>query len=92
MTTTDLLFLACNDVVKDKHILVTRYPLLDSFGVFINKIRVASTTETDVVEIDGEIYKWYPRIDLSVPKSHIGSMFDDSLKFSNSYLNGIGGD
>ena len=92
MTTTDLLFLACNDVVKDKHILVTRYPLLDSFGVFINKIRVASTTETDVVEIDGEVYKWYPRIDLSVPKSHIGSMFDDSLKFSNSYLKGLGGD
>ena len=92
MTVTDLLYIACCDVSKDKHILVTRYPLLDSFGVFINKINVMSTTKTEVVDINGEIYKWYPKIDFSVPKSEIGCLFDDSLKFSNSYLKGIGGD
>lgn len=92
MTVTDLLYIACEDVVRDKHCLITRYPLLDAFGVFINKIRVASTTETDVVWYNGNTYNWYPRVDPTVPKHEIVSKFVDSLQFSNSFLKGLDGD
>lgn len=92
LTWTDLLFLACNDVVKNKHLMVTRYPILNAFGVFISKIRVASTLKTVPAEINGTLYKWYPVVDLELPRSQVANMFKDTLSFSNSYLKGIDGD
>ena len=92
MTKTDLLYLAACDIVKDKHCLVTRYPLLDAFGVFINKIRVSSTTETQVVMINEDTYNWYPKIEFDLPKEEIVTKFVDSLQFSNAFLKGIDGD
>ena len=92
MTVTDLLYMACEDVTKDKHCLITRYPLLDEFGVFISKIRVSSTTATVPMMVNGYLYKWYPDIDPKTPTNIIGSKFIDSCQFSNSYLPGIEGD
>lgn len=92
MTWTDLLFMACVDATKDKHCLITRYPLLDEFGIFIAKIRVASTTKTTPIMVNSVIYKWYPEIDVRTPVSEIGAHFIDSVSFSNSYLEGIEGD
>ena len=92
LTWCDILFMACCDITKDKYCLVTRYPLLDEFGVFIAQIRVSSTTETEVVQYNGQIYNNYPKIDLSVPKEKMASKFIDSVQFSNSYLPGLDGD
>lgn len=92
MTWTDLLYLACEKVTRDKHCLITRYPLLDEFGVFISRIRISSTTKTTPMIINGELYKWYPDIDIYTPSSKIAVTFIDSCQFSNSYLPGIEGD
>lgn len=92
MTKTDLLYVAACDVVNGKHCLVTRYPLLDAFGVFINKIRVASTTETMVMFINEDKYNWYPKVELGLEKEEIVTKFVDSLQFSNAFLKGIDGD
>lgn len=92
MTWTDLLYMAACDVTEDKHVVVTRYPLTDYFGIFFNKIHVSSTNQTEPVEINGKIYKWYPKIDLKTNKSRVSTMLIDTLQFSNSYLKGIGGD
>lgn len=92
MTWTDLLFMACSEVVEDKHCLVTRYPLLDEFGIFISKIRVSSTVQTCVMKVRDKIYRWYPVINFDTPKEQIGSCFIDSVRFSNSYLPGLDGD
>lgn len=89
MTWTDLLYMASEEAVKDKHCLVTRYPLLDEFGIFLAEIRVLSTTETDVVSYNGQVYQWYPHIDFSVPSEKIATKFIDSVQFSNSYLPGL---
>ena len=89
MTWTDILYMACEDVTRDKHCMITRYPLLDEFGIFIAEIRVCSTTETDMVSYNGKIYNWYPRIDFDVPSEKIASKFLDSIQFSNSYLPGL---
>jgi hypothetical protein len=92
MTWTDLLYVAAVDVTKDKHCIITRYPLLDEFGLFVTKIRVSSTLETETMFINDKVYNWYPKVDLSIDPHKIGSMFADSVSFSNSYLPGLDGD
>ena len=92
MTWTDLLYMAAEDVVKDKHCLITRYPLLDEFGIYVGKIRVLSTTKTTVMRVNDTIFKWYPVVDLEIPTEQIGSSFIDSIQFSNSCLPGLDGD
>ena len=92
LTWCDILYMAAVDVTNDKHCLVTRYPLLDEFGIFIAKIRVVSTTETEVVSYNGQVYNNYPKIDFSIPPEKMASKFIDSVQFSNSYLPGLDGD
>ena len=92
MTWTDLLYLACEEVVRDKHCIITRYPVLDEFGLFVSKIRVTSTSRTVPMLINGKLYKWYPYIDLSLETRDVPGQFIDSCSFSNSYLPGIEGD
>lgn len=89
MTWTDLLYIACEYVTKDKHLLVTRYPLLDEFGVFISRIRVSSTTTTIPMYVNGYLYKWYPLVDTTLKPDEIGNKFIDACQFSNSYLPGL---
>lgn len=91
-TWTDILYQASVDVTKDKHCLVTRYPLLDEFGIFIARIRVASTTKTMPVTIGSTLYKWYPVVEIGTPEEKMATKFVDSLQFSNSYLPGLDGD
>ena len=91
VTITDLLFLAACDIGNNKHVMVTRYPVLDSFGIFFNKVRVASTIKTESRTINGIEYKWYPVIE-KVDRNQVGTRFVDTFKFSNAYLTGIGGD
>jgi hypothetical protein len=92
MTWTDLLYMACDDICRNKHIMITRYPINDAFGIFVNKINLSSTLQTAPMEINGILYKWYPVIDLSLTKSQVANNFIDTTRFSNSYLLGNGGD
>lgn len=92
MTWTDLLYLACNDAVKNKYCIITRYPVSDDYGLFTTKIRVGSTLKTTPMLIDGVLHKWYPVVELDTPTNMIGSKFVDSSQFSNSYLPAIVGD
>ena len=92
LTWTDLLFIAANEVTNNKHVMVTRYPILDAYGVFFSKIRVSSTLKTVPMEINGQIYKWYPYIDLNLSKEEVSNNFVDTMRFSNAYLKGLDGD
>ena len=92
MTWTDLLFIACNEIIEGKHVMVTRYPILDNFGIFISRIRVSSTRRTAPMDINGKVYKWYPVIDLNMTRNEVGNNFIDTTQFSNSYLKGLDGD
>ena len=65
----------------------------DSFSnQFTTKVEVASTINTEIVEYNGTVYKWYPKIreeDIGIDTSNV---FVDTLRFSNTYLDSIGGD
>lgn len=92
LTWADIMFMAACDVSADKHVLITRYPLLHQHGIIVNKINVLSTNETIPMEVNGKIYKWYPVIDLNKDKKQVSISFTDSVSFSNSFLKGNGGD
>ena len=92
LTVTDILYRAAVDCTKDKNTLVTRYPVTDSYGVFLGKTRVISTLDTVPVKIGATVYKFYPNIDIHMDKRKIATKFIETAQFSNSYLKGIGGD
>jgi DNA-directed RNA polymerase beta' subunit len=90
-TLTDLLYICAEEVIKDKHVYVTRYPITEHQRIFGTRIKVLSTHDTTVCEIKGKEYPYYP---LVTPKEEpVGkSSFFDSVQPNNSYLEAIGGD
>lgn len=92
LTWMDLFYMAAVDVTEDKHIIITRYPLLDYLGTFFSKISVLSTLETKPMIINDKLYKHYPVIDLSLPKDRIEILFRDTVAMSPLYLAALGGD
>ena len=92
LTWCDVFYIATVEAVRDKHVLITRFPIDYFSNQFTTKVEVASTRETEVVEYDGTIYKWYPKIREEDIGSDTSNTFVDTLRFSNLYLSGIGGD
>lgn len=92
MTVTDLLYIAAVDCVKDKHALITRYPVSDVYGIFVSYVNPISTLRTEVVKINSTVYTHYPRVELGLKPAEVPIRFVDSLQFSNSFLAGLGGD
>ena len=86
-TVTDILYIVTMRAVKDKHVIVTRYPLDNFNGQFPAKVAVSSTIETTPATIGTEIFPFYP-----VCKGDPNNAFVDTMQFSNTYLNALGGD
>lgn len=91
-TWCDILYQAAIDVTKDKMVYITRYPLLDYFGIFPSQVTVLSTKKTVPVMIDERVYPNYPMIDLKMSKDEVAVSFLDTVTMSNVYLKGLGGD
>lgn len=91
-TWTDILYQAAVDVTSDKMVWITRYPLLDYFGMFPNKITVLSTQETVPMYIGDKVYSHYPKVNMEMPKDKVSVYFTDTVTMSNLYLAGLGGD
>ena len=92
LTWCDIFFMAAVESTKDKHVLITRFPI-DSFANQITtKVVVSSTKEVEPMIVNGQYYKYYPKIrekDIGIDTSN---MFVDTLKLSNLYLSGMGAD
>ena len=92
LTWTDLFFMAVSDMTKDKHVVVTRYPVLDYLGSIITRITILSTRHTTPMIINDVLYENYPIIDFTIPPEKLDSYFVDSFKLNTFYLKGMGGD
>jgi hypothetical protein len=92
MTWTDLLYMAAFDVSEDKHVEITRYPMLDYLGTFLSRVYVISTRTTTPMIINDKLYETYPVIDVNCAKGRIEARFIDSYKICPLYLPGIDGD
>lgn len=90
-TLTDLLYICAEEVVKDKHVYVARYPIAHHQNTFGARVKVLSTHETVYQKIKGKEYKNYPVV--TPRKTPTGkSSFFDSLQPNNCYLEALDGD
>ena len=92
ITWTDILYMAAVDVSEDKHVEITRYPMLDYLGTYFSRAYVISTRQTIPMIINDRLYDEYPLVDLRTPKGRIEPMFIDSYKICSLYLAGLDGD
>lgn len=92
LTWCDVLYQAVVESVKDKHILITRYPIDSYFNQYPTKVKVSSTIKTEPMVVGNKFYKNYPYIRQEDIGSNTSNKFIDSLNISNLYLDGIGGD
>lgn len=92
LTWTDLFFMATSEMTKDKHIIITRYPVLDYLGTIMTKISIMSTRYTTPMIINDVLYENYPIIDFNISPEKLDSYFIDSFKLNTLYLKAMGGD
>ena len=92
LTGCDIIYQSVYEATLDKHVWITRYPLIDYFGTFTTRISVLSTVNTMYMKIGDKEYESYPHIDLSFDKKTVSTYFLDTLTLANVYLAGLGGD
>lgn len=92
LTWTDIFYRAAVDMTADKHVWVTRYPMLDYLGEYPSRVHVLSTRNTVPMLVGSTYYKSYPDIDLSASVTDLDSIFRDTLSVCALYLSGMGGD
>jgi len=92
MTWCDIFYMAACEVVKDKTVLITRYPIDSCYNQFPTKIVVSSTKETEPIYYNGVFYKYYPKIREEDINTNTSNRFIDTLMISNLMLSAIGGD
>lgn len=92
MTWCDLFYICACDVVKNKTILVTRYPYDSYYSQFPQRIKVSCMKRTEPVIIENELYPNYPKIRQEDIGKNTSNMFISTLNICNLYLSAIGGD
>ena len=92
MTYTDALFIAACRAASDKHVFLTRYPITNHLGSIPSKLNVSSTVRTEKMYYKGELFKFYPIVDLNMTPTEVSTFFFDVLKLSNVLLKAFGGD
>lgn len=92
LTWCDIIYMACEEAVKDRMILITRYPIDTFYNEFATKIRLSSTIETEEAVFDDVVYTHYPKIRKEDIGKDTSSSFIDTMNICNGYLDSIGGD
>ena len=92
LTWCDVIYMACEEAVKDRMILITRYPIDTFYNEFATKIRLSSTIETEEAVFNDVVYTHYPKIRKEDIGKDTSSSFIDTMNICNGYLDSIGGD
>ena len=92
LTWCDVIYMACEEAIKDRMILITRYPIDTFYNEFATKIRLSSTIETEEAVFDDVVYIHYPKIRKEDIGTDTSNKFIDTMNICNGYLDSIGGD
>lgn len=92
MTWCDVFYIAANEFIDDKTVLITRYPIDSYYNQFPSKIVVASTVETEPMIVRDKLLKFYPKIRLEDIGTNTSTTFIDTMRICNAHLDSIGGD
>lgn len=90
----DIIFMACYESTKNRHISITRYPIETHFGQFYTKISLASVFHVEKsIHINGiGTFKRYPIISEELIGTNTSNLFIDTLRFSNCRIMPRGAD
>lgn len=92
LTWLDIIYQAAMEVVKDKHVLITRYPIDSYFNQFPTKVNISSTKETEPMIINNTVYRHYPKIREKDIGKDTSNLFIDTMNVCNGYLSAMGAD
>jgi len=108
LTVCDVMYLACYHTCKNRHVMVSRYPVGIDKGMFFTKINVETTKEHQHILYNGGEYKYYPKVHVNVPEDvakyfglekdykfsdeDVAKYFIDTLKVASSHLRVMSGD
>ena len=92
LTWCDVIYMACEEAIKDRMILITRYPIDTFYNEFATKIRLSSTIETEEAVFDDVVYTHYPKIRKEDIGTDTSNKFIDTMNICNGYLGIIDGD
>ena len=92
MTWVDVIYIAAVRSTEGKQMSFTRFPYDSYFNTIYTGIEVASTTETEPILLDGEFYRFYPKIRIEDINAPSAKRFIDTMQISNLYLSGLGAD
>jgi DNA-directed RNA polymerase beta' subunit len=100
-TITDLLYRVAADVVFNKHVLSTRFPITDAGSTIINKVKILTTEKTVDLSngaLPGSYNFEYMRTYPFFPIDKKGEIIHDDVNWidttvpNNSFLSSMGGD
>ena len=92
LTWCDVFFIACSEAVKDKHIMITRFPIDSYLNQIYTRIELSSTKETEPMYFDNKFYRYYPKIRTEDLFTDTSNKFVDTMNLSNLYAPGLGAD
>lgn len=92
LTWCDVFYMAACESVKNKHVMITRFPMDSAYNQFPTGVVVSSTKDTEPVYYNGEFYEFYPKIREEDIGSNTMNRFIDTLMICNLFLKIIGGD
>lgn len=92
LTWVDVIYIAAKKSTDGKRMSFTRYPYDSYFNTIYTGIEINSTKETEPIVINGEYYRFYPKIRMEDIGKPSAAKFIDTMQISNLYLKGIAGD
>ena len=108
LTVVDIMYLACYHTCKNRHVMISRYPVGIDKGIFFTKINVATTQEHQHILYNGEEYKFYPKVyvqpndairsafpnmeETKLTNEDVAKFFIDTTKVASSHLRVMSGD
>ena len=92
LTWCDIIYMAAVESVKDKMILITRFPVESQYSQITTGIVVNSTIETEPLYINNTYYQYYPKIREEDIGTDTSNRFVDIAIISNLLLDGLTGD
>lgn len=92
LTWVDVIYIAAVKSTEGKYMSFTRYPYDSYFNTIYTGIEISSTKETEPLYVNGEFYRFYPKIRLEDIGNPSATKFIDTMQVCNLYLKGSGMD
>jgi hypothetical protein len=93
LTLCEIFYIVAINTVRDKSILITRYPIEDYHNIYPSLMNIIPFSNTASVTIDQTVYPRFPIISKSdIQNEKISSRFIDTMRLFPSYLSALGAD